>query len=201
MRSTFAKVVLVCLALYALPTSEANAKTIRISGTGSSTSVQVPVDLDGNSGADSGLSTTAGVGSGGPETGPFTGQAVAEVVPAPGTGCVYAPLSIQACTIGAVTDGCLFQYVGGDGVDRFGATGDLEIFKLASGSLCINFDTPLPWNFSGQQQWNIVGGTGKVANATGSFTVNLQGQILQNDAQGHGLAWSTYSSSGTLSVP
>jgi hypothetical protein len=100
-----------------------------------------------------------------------------------------------------VSDGCLWTYVGGNGVTRVTSNGDLYIYALTSGTVCVDYDTALPWSFEGQQQWAFTGGTGKLANAGGSFTNKFQGQILQNDPQGHGLEWVSGSNTGTLTLP
>jgi hypothetical protein len=188
------------LALVAFIRADAYAKTYNTSSTVTSTSVQVPVDLDG-SGNDAVLSNNHGTVSGGPEKVIIDGQSVTQTEPASGTGCVFAPNTIQGCTIGSVTDGCLYNYTGGDSVLRDTSTSDLAILHLASGSLCINLDTPLPWSFVGTETWTTTGGTGGFANASGTSTETFQGQILENDGQGHGLSWSSATSQGTLTVP
>jgi hypothetical protein len=190
----------------------ASAKTFSYQSTASTTGVQVPVDLDGNNcglvngvttcPADSVLGTSAGTSRGaGPDTGPFTDQTLVETASAPGTGCSFAPSSQQGCTIGSVTDGCLYNYVGGNGITRNTATGDLAIYTFTSGTLCINFDSGLPFSFEGQLQATFTGGTGSLVNATGSFTSTFHGQILQNDPQGHGLVWDTDTTKGTITLP
>jgi hypothetical protein len=200
------------LTLFVLAPATASAKTFTIASTSSGSNANVPIDLDGNNcgpvngaitcPADSVLSTGGGTSRGfAPDSGPFTFQDVSETAPVPGTGCSFAATSIQSCTIGSVTDGCLYNYVGGNGVSRNTSTGDLEIFTYDSGTLCINLDTGLPWSFVGQIQATITGGTGNLSNATGSFTSTFQGQILQNDPQGHGMSWFSGSSKGTLTVP
>jgi hypothetical protein len=200
------------LTLFVLAPATARAGTFSFTSTSSGSGAQVSVDLDGNNcglvngvttcPADSVLSTGGGTSRGfAPDSGPFTFQDVSEAVPAPGTGCSFAASSIQSCTIGSVTDGCLYNYVGGNGVSRNTSTGDLEIYTYDSGTLCINLDTGLPWSFVGQIQATITGGTGHLSNASGSFTSTFQGQILQNDPQGHGMAWVSGSSKGTLTVP
>jgi len=199
------------LALFLLAPSISNAKTLTVTETSSGSAAQVPIDLDGkNCGqingvttcpADSGLGTGGGSSRGGPDQGSFTFQVVTESVPAPGTGCSFAPASIQSCPIGSVTDGCLFNYVGGNGVTRYDTNGDLAISALTSGTICFNLDAGLPYSFEAQTQWMYVGGTGNLANASGSYTNTTTGQVLQNDPQGHGMAWFTAKNKGTLTVP
>jgi hypothetical protein len=190
----------------------ANAQTTyNFTSTLSGSAVQVPIDLDGNNNcttvngivtcpADSDLFTGGGTITGGPESGQFTNQSVTETIPVSGAGCSVAP-SIKGCSIGSVTDGCLYKNFGGNVVNRQVTTGDLLIAKLTSGTLCINFNTALPWNFTGNNQFSFIGGTGKFAGATGSGTVKFKGQILQNDPQGHGMSWDTGSVTGTITVP
>ncbi len=190
----------------------ANAQTTyNFTSTVSGSSAQVPIDLDGTNcttmngilicPADSNLFTGGGTITGGPEPGQFTSQSVTETIPVPGTGCSVAPSSIKGCSIGSVKDGCLYKNIGGNVVNRQVTTGDLLIAKLTSGKLCINFDTALPWSFTGNNQFSFIGGTGGFAGATGSGTVSFTGQILQNDQQGHGMNWDTGSVTGTIMVP
>ncbi len=204
--------IVVGVALLALTQSDAAAaKTSTFTFTFSGSGVQVPVDIDGNGcittnglficPADSALTTSGGTALKGPEPGPNTAQSVTETVPAPGTGCSFNPGSIQSCTIGSATDGCLFNFVGGNAVTRNTASGDLVFESITSGTLCINVSGAPPWNFEGQEAWTITGGTGKVNGASGSFSETFQGQILQNDPAGHGLAWSNGSGTGTITVP
>lgn len=202
----------VVLALFALAPSDAGAGTFSFSGASSGTTANVPIDLDGtNCGpvngvltcpADSGLGTGGGSMRGFPGSGPGTFQIVIEDVPVPGTGCSLAPSTQQGCTVGSAIDGCLYSYVpGGSGVTRTTATGDLLIYSYTSGTVCVNFDTPLPWSLEGQAAAVITGGTGGMANATGSFTGPFHGQILQSDPAGHGLGWFTASIKGTITLP
>ena len=203
--------IVVGIALLVLTQSDAAAKNYAIASTTSGSSAQVSIDLDGNNcvtanglficPADSALSTDGGNASKGPETGPFTAQDVSEAIPASGTGCSYNPGSIQSCTIGSATDGCLFNYVGGSGVTRNTASGDLSFASLTSGTLCINVNGALPWNFAGQEVWTITGGTGKVSGISGSFTSTFTGQVLQNDPAGHGMSWFASSNTGNAAVP
>jgi hypothetical protein len=192
--------------------SEVTAGTFNFQSTGSASSVNVPIDLDGsNCGpvngvtmcpADSALGTAGGTSRGfAADSGPFTYQTVSEYVPMPGTGCSFAPTTQQGCTIGAVADGCLFVEVGASIVSRNTSTGDLAFAKDTSASYCGNFDTPLPWSFEGQSQSTITGGTGHLANATGSYSTTFQGQILTSDPAGHGISWNRATSKGSITVP
>jgi hypothetical protein len=190
----------------------ANAQTTyKFTSTLSGSSAQVPIDLDGTNcttvngivtcPADSNLFTGGGTITGGPEPGQFTNQSITETIPVSGTGCSVAPSSIMGCSIGSVTDGCLYKNIGGNVVNRQVTTGDLLLAKLTSGKLCINFDTALPWSFTGNNQFSFIGGTGRFAGATGSGTVSFKGQILQNDRQGHGMSWDTGAVTGRITVP
>jgi hypothetical protein len=191
----------------------ANAQTTyNFTSTLSGSAAQVPIDLDGTNNcttvngivtcpADSDLFTGGGTITGGPEPGQFTNQSVTETIPVSGTGCSVAPGSVKGCSIGSVTNGCLYQNFGGNVVNRQVTTGDLLFAKLTSGKLCINIKPTLPWNFTGNNQFSFIGGTGKFAGATGSGTVSFKGQILQSDPQGHGMSWDTGSITGTITVP
>ena len=198
--------------LLILVNTGANAQTTyNFTSTLSGSSAQVPIDLDGTNcttvngivtcPADSNLFTGGGTITGGPEPGQFTNQSVTETIPVSGTGCAVAPGSIKGCSIGSVTDGCLYKNIGGNVVNRQVTTGDLLFAQLTSGKLCINFDTALPWSFTGNNQFSFIGGTGGFAGATGSGKVSFSGQILQNDPQGHGMSWDTGSVTGTITVP
>ena len=118
--------------------------------------------------ADSDLFTGGGTITGGPEPGQFTSQSVTDTIPVLGTGCSLAPGAIKGCAIGSITDGCLYQNIGGNLVNRQVTTGDLLLAKLTSGKLCINFDTALPWSLTGNNQFSFIGGSGKSAGATGT---------------------------------
>jgi hypothetical protein len=131
----------------------------------------------------------------------FTSQSVTETAPVSGTGCSIAPSSIKGCSIGSVTDGCLYKNIGGNVVNRQMTTGDLLFAQLTSGTLCINFDTALPWSFMGNNRFLFIGGTGRFARATGSGMVSFKGQTIQNDPQGHGMSWDAGSVTGTIRVP
>jgi hypothetical protein len=217
----FAKVSLsaiaVAVALLALTQADAAAGTASYTFTVSGTAAQVPIDLDGNGSscttvpaavpftlcpADSAMTTSGGntVGKKPNESGPWTAQAVTEIVAAPGTGCSYSG-SIQGCPIDSVSNGCLFNYVGGNSVTRFTETGDLNFHSITSGTLCINVSGALPWDFEGQLQATTTGGTGALSGASGSFSETFRGQVLQNDPAGHGMSWTTGSGTGTLTVP
>jgi hypothetical protein len=77
----------------------ADDRTFTITGQETGTSTSVPVDIFGTSctqfnGATfctgtSGLGIFSGSSSGGPSSGPYTGQALLETVPVVGTGCVH----------------------------------------------------------------------------------------------------------------
>ena len=198
--------------LLILVSTGANALTsYNFTSTLSGSAAQVPIDLDGTHcttmngivtcPADSDLFTGGGTITGGPEPGQFTNQSVTETIPVSGTGCSVAPSSIKGCSIGSVTNGCLYKIIGGNVVNRQMTTGDLLFAKLTSGALCINFDTALPWNLTGNNQFSFIGGTGRFAGATGSGTVSFKGQILQNDPQGHGMSWDAGSITGTMMIP
>ena len=184
---------------------------VQCQGTFSGSSVQVPVDLDATHctsingittcPSDSALFTFGSTISGGPEPGQFTGQVVSESVPVSGTGCSLAAGTIEGCSIGSVTNGCLYKYIGGNSFNRQVTTGDVLVATLTSGTMCVNFTTELPWNFNTSGQFAFTHGTGKFAGVTGSYTVSASGQIVQNDKQGHGMAWDTGSGNGTITVP
>jgi hypothetical protein len=208
---------LMVLALLAGQRADAESKTTTFKGTSSGTGTQIPIDLDSDSCTTSGGVTSctdfsglfAGGGktSGGLGSGRFTSSALLEDDAVPGSGCMFGPfpLPVHSCTIGAVTSGCEYQEVAANFVDRDNATGDLEIFQLAAspvGTLCIDFSSGVPpFNFAGTQYFKIVGGTGKFAGVTGTWTGTGFGQILSVDAAGHGLAWFSQTFTGTETKP
>jgi hypothetical protein len=190
---------------------EAAGQSLEFKGSLSGTTATIPLDLDADSCSttdgvticadSSALAAFAGKQAGGIEAGEYTGQAVGEADPVPGTGCLIAPTTIQSCRIGSVTDGCEFQGVAGDAVLRFSRTGDLEILQLTSSTLCGDLSKGLPANFTFKQSYAITGGTGRFAGATGTFTETGRGQALDEDPQGHEFDWAQASYSGTITAP
>ena len=142
------------IVVLAVQRAEAHSSTVTssLSGTGFS----VPIDLDGNGTScttvgsvttcpdDSVASTYVGQ-SNGEFGGRFNGQNVAETVPVSGTGCLFAPTTIQSCTLGAVTNACEFQYVaGGSGASVHLATGSVESYTITGGTVCLDVSSGLP---------------------------------------------------------
>jgi len=158
----------------------------------------------------SGLGTFAGKQSGGIEAGEFTGQGVNAAEPVPGTGCLFAPTTIQSCTIGSVTNACEFRFVpGGTLAFRFSSTGDIETLKRISGTQCVDVSggtgtlpPKLPFNVITSASLAITGGSGKFAGATGTLTeTQTAGQILSIDLQDHSFGWFQISYTGTINKP
>jgi hypothetical protein len=180
----------------------AEAKTFDVAGSLSGTSAAIPVDISGDSctlvggvevcTATSGLLTYAGKSSGGPLSGPYTGQSISQTKPVAGTGCFFAPTKIASCTIGTDTAGCKYSFVGGAGANRISSTGDLAAFSITGGSLCLNGTT---FATAGTLTEKSAGGTGK---ATGTTTHSFGGQFLIVDPAGNGFFWLTDTYTGTL---
>jgi hypothetical protein len=208
---------LVVLAFLAGQRADAESKTTSFKGTFSGTGADIPIDLDSDSCTTSGgvtvcadfsgLFTFGGKTSGGVGSGHFTGQGLLESDAVPGTGCKFASFSlpIHSCTIGSVTSGCEFQLAGASSVFRDSATGDLEIFQLAASppsTVCVDLTSGVPpFNIIGTEHLNIMGGTGKFAGVTGTFTATDVGQTLSSDAAGHGFGWFSETFAGTETRP
>jgi hypothetical protein len=186
--------------------SGAEAKTFDTKGSASGTSASVPVDISGNSctvvnkvevcTATSGLLTYTGKSSGGPLSGPYTGQGISQTEPVAGTGCSFAPTTIASCTIGTDTAGCKYSFVGGAGANRISSTGDLAAFLISpGGSLCLDGTTLA---FEGTLTETSEGGTGKAAGTTGTTTHSFTGQLLISDPAGNGFSWVADTYTGTL---
>jgi hypothetical protein len=198
-------------------TAEAEANSLKFKGTFSGSGPSVPLDTDVDSCTTtggvtvctdlSGITSGAGMQSGGIEAGDFTFQIVGETDAVAGTGCLLAPTAIQSCTLGSVTNACEYQYMGGSKATRFSSTGDILASTLTSGTSCIDFSNgtgttiQLPFDVTGSQTFNLTGGSGKFASATGTSTSNFTGQILSADFQGHAFAWVQGSDEGTVVKP
>lgn len=161
----------------------------------SGTSFSIVMDLDGDGQAQASVATYQGKGN----MNPFHGQGVSEAKPTPGTGCSLNPSSQSSCTLGSVTNACQYDYVAGFSANRDDATGDIETFKRASGSLCIDFTSGPPFKVAGTVTDNITGGTGPFAGATGSIATQVWGEILGMDPEGRGFGWYKGIGEGTIS--
>jgi hypothetical protein len=202
--------VFMATAIFLIGVHRAEAKTFQVTGSFSGTSVNVPVDIDGNGTScttsgnfttcpdDSSASTSTG-NSTGVFGGPFTGQDVNEIVPVSGTGCIIAPTTIASCTLGAITNACEFQYVaGGSGASIRSATGSVLVHTITGGTICIEGTTGPPFNFAFTQTVSFSGGTGEFTGVTGTGTSVGTGQITTFDFAGHGFSWSTGTFTETL---
>jgi len=134
----------------------------------------------------------------GPFGGPFTGQNVSEAAPVSGTGCLFAPTTIQSCTLGTVTNACEYQYVnGGSGANVFTATNSVLPYTITGGTLCLDTSS-FPLHFAGTNTISVSGGTGNFTGVTGSGTVTFTGQTTSADPAGHGFSWDTGTFTETL---
>ena len=85
-------------------------------------------------------------------------------------------------------------------------TGDQFFFKITSATLCGYFAT-LPFTFTSSAQFEIIGGTGKYAGATGTGNAHFTGSYLQFGFKGGaggpfgGFAQFTFTYDGTLNLP
>jgi hypothetical protein len=151
----------------------------------SGTSYTVPMDVDGDGPAQSSVATYSGKGT----FGQFSGQGVSEFAPHPGTGCKIAPTTQAACTLNGVSDACQYDSEGGVSANTYQGTGDVQTFKRASGSICIDFSNGEPYSTDGTVVDMITGGTGRFAGKTGSITTHVWGQMLSMDSAGNGFSW------------
>ena len=177
----------------------------------SGTSVTVPLDIDLDSCSNTVPSTctdsssyanyTGKITGGGSFSGPFSGQAVEELVPEAGTGCSLNPTGWKSCTLGTATDACEFSIAGGSFVNQK-STGDLAYGSITPGGTeCVDYNSSggfaTPYKFSQSSNWAVTGGTGKLSGSTASFTNTIAGQILSNDLQGHNFNWFAATTKGT----
>jgi hypothetical protein len=136
-------------------------------------------------------SNAAGIGN----AGKFTLQAVLEFAP-----------DGHTCTVpsGGAGAGVEFTLVGGVGVERFTATGDLLFFKETSATACQDFSTSPtpPFPFIDTETGVVTGGTGKYSGATGTFTATAKGATLSVDATGARIfGWFENKAVTTVTVP
>ncbi len=196
------------IVLIAVPRAE--AKTFKLEGSFSGTSVSVPVDLDGNGTTcptvggvktcpdDSTAQTIVGKATG-KFGGPEVTQGVSENVPVSGTGCFFAPSTIQSCTLGAVTNACEFQFLAGvSGVTIITSTNSVLPDIITGGTLCLDVSSGLPFNFAATITTSISGGTGNFEGVTGSGSIRFTGQETSVDPAGHGFLWLTGTFTDTL---
>lgn len=201
--SIFAVAMLLCFASQRVEAGEEKFKS-----TLSGTFVTTVFDLDANSCTGtppvctdlSFVDTFSGKTSGTEEAGPFTGQAILELGPVPGTGCAISP-KIKGCTFENIANACVFQNVGVETiVDVYSHTGDILIATVPSGgeTLCLDTSTG---KHAGTASGSLTGGTGKFADVTGTFTESFHGQSLSSDPQGHSFGWIQATLTGTIIEP
>jgi hypothetical protein len=137
------------------------------------------------------------------ETNGFTGQNLVEYVPVAGTGCnIFGNVvpGIASCTLANSSEqGCAFQSSAGTAIDQ-DKNGDLR-FETVSAILCEDLSSGPPFNFTGSVNATVTGGTGKNADATGTFSGTFHGQVLSADAAFHGLSWFELNATGTVTTP
>jgi hypothetical protein len=179
--------------------------TVNISGSLSGTSITVPFDLDKDSSTGTGnsvQSTAAGqqnVGGG------FTSQAVTEGDPKPGTGCSVALTTQAGCAVDGVTNGCLYNIVGGVGALRFNSDGDISSFQVTGGTECIDFNSAKafapPFNYTIAEDVGFTGGSGEFAGTSGSGIFTGSGRILATDSELHVFSWFQATYTATMTMP
>jgi hypothetical protein len=171
--------------------------------------INIPLDPDADS-----CTTTGGVtvcsdfssnGTfGATGTGPSSVEFVGEYSPVSGSGCVIsgAPVPIAGCTLsGSTKKGCEFQSVDEAVVYRFSRSGDL-LFASESDTICEDLSAEPPFDYSlAVNSATIIGGTGKLAGASGTITGSGHGQVLLADPAKHHFGWFDGTTDGTITVP
>ena len=200
--SSFAVAMLLCFASQRV---EAGDRKLKSSFSGTFVTTALDLDADSCTGTPpvctdlSFVDTIAGKTSGGIEAGQFTGQSVLELEPVSGSGCPIA--NAKSCTVGNVANGCEFQNVGTEWVaDRYSSTGDILTATVGPGDETLCLDTSTGFH-AGSATGSITGGTGKFADANGTFTETFQGKVLTSDAQGHSFGWIKAKLTGTIIEP
>ena len=192
------KLVVVCVGLVAcgllfvvaVPAEAGETRVIKSKASG--TFVTTLFDFDHTD-----LSTPAGYFNleGNGSAGKFTVQGLDETT-----------LDGHTCTVpGGVTGaGIEVTLVGGVGVSRSTATGDLLFTKTTSGTECDDFSTfpTPPFPFISTEAGVVTGGTGKYSGATGIYTLKAKGAFLSLPATGVGaFGWSESKTETTVIVP
>jgi hypothetical protein len=179
--------------------------TVKISGSLSGSSITVPFDLDNDSSTGTGNSVESTAAGDQNVGGEFTSQSVTEGDPKPGTGCSMASTKQAGCNIDGVTNGCLYNLVGGVGTLRFNSNGDISSFQVTGGTECIDFNSSKgfapPFNFTITEDIGYTGGSGEFVGATGSGTFTGSGRILAADEAGHAFSWFQATYTATMIMP
>ena len=118
--------------------------------------------------------------------GPVTAQALIEDVPTTSPSGLCPPGTDQELALGTVR-----------AVHRF-ANGDLLYLKLLARTACINFQTLTALAF---EKGEFSGGTGRFAQATGSFTATSTAEIFVVDAAGRVFGPFSGHLDGTIILP
>jgi hypothetical protein len=194
----------------------ARAETKKFRCSFSGTSVDVPVDIDGDScfTASNGATVctdTSGYGNSSAKCNgaSVTSQNINEYDFVPGTSsCNILGTMVPgftSCKLRGSRErseqGCKFKLVGGAEVDKDPQSGDLTFVTPTAATICLDLSSGPPFNFTGSGTNSITGGTGKNAGITGTGTFTFNGQLLVADAAGHGLSWSEGRSNGTITTP
>jgi hypothetical protein len=150
-----------------------NAKTIHTHCTGAGTSasgVETNIDTDGD-----GVSATFDQGLQNCNTGRSFFQEENEWIHQP---------TVTTCPAGTTDEFHIDSTHGQNrGVATDERTGDQLFFKTTSSTLCGNFST-FPFTFTTSVQYEIIGGTGKTAGATGTGESHASGSSLAAGCKG-----------------
>jgi hypothetical protein len=174
----------------------ANAKTLHVHCTGSETfvdGVETNLDTDGD-GHSAGVSQGIEICN----IGRFFIVEESEFIHQP---------TLTTCPVGT-TDEVHIDPTQGQhrGVATNEKTGDQLFFKTTLATLCGYFAT-FPFTFTSSAQFEIIGGTGKYAGATGTSKAHFTGSYLQFGFKGGaggpfgGFAQFTFTSDSTLNLP
>ncbi len=188
-----AQVVFLALALTALGlinTAEAGSFKFKSHDSGTFLSTMYHLSTDPNEG------TAAGTMTGKSNKGQYIAQCVGGAV-------LTTPVPIP-CTLPGGAPGTLFTFVGEVTVFHFDSTED-QLFAVSAsgaGTECAASSGP-PTPFHGTLSFNITGGTGRFAGASGTLTLDFDGQYLVflNPASSGAFGWVADEWTGNITTP
>jgi hypothetical protein len=184
-------------AAYAHSHPESGTSTYSSTCIGVDTNVEYSIDgnfADGGFGQCSGTTIVKGTNAG---KGAFQSFGVSEV-------SLTDP--IETCTLPDGTSGITFDCIEPDGGVSLDSAGEALFGAGSSGTECIELTSGPPYEFASQETGDFIGGTGKWANASGSFTNNVTGFLVNgpgvtNSSAYGGISYFVTKSTGTIVTP